>query len=85
MPTEHRMINLKWPLWGFILFLSIPAILWTYNGINEAYWNAKLIKLDKEAEGLERPPYPGELGKQIFERKSPGKRGFIHDGRLFHF
>ncbi len=25
------------------------------------------VKLGKQAEGLERPPYPGELGKQIFE------------------
>ena len=24
-------------------------------------------KLDKEAEGLDRPPYPGELGKRIWE------------------
>ncbi|WP_294105950.1 oxidative damage protection protein [Thiolapillus sp.] len=28
------------------------------------------IKLGKEAEGLERPPYPGELGKRIFENVS---------------
>jgi Fe-S cluster biosynthesis and repair protein YggX len=25
------------------------------------------VKLDKEAEGLDRPPYPGELGQRIFE------------------
>lgn len=25
------------------------------------------VKLDKEAEGLDRPPYPGELGKKIYE------------------
>ncbi len=25
------------------------------------------IKLGKEAEGLDRPTYPGELGKKIFE------------------
>jgi len=24
------------------------------------------VKLDKEAEGLERPTYPGDLGKRIF-------------------
>ena len=24
-------------------------------------------KLDKEAEGLERPPYPGELGQRIYD------------------
>ncbi len=24
-------------------------------------------KLNKEAEGLERPPYPGELGQRIFD------------------
>jgi Fe-S cluster biosynthesis and repair protein YggX len=28
------------------------------------------LKLQKEAEGLERAPYPGELGKRIFENIS---------------
>lgn len=28
------------------------------------------VKLEKEAEGLARPPYPGELGKRIFEQVS---------------
>ena len=28
------------------------------------------VKLDKEAEGLEAPPYPGELGQRIFENVS---------------
>lgn len=28
------------------------------------------VKLGKEAEGLPRPPYPGELGKRIFENVS---------------
>jgi len=28
------------------------------------------VKLGKEAEGLERPVYPGELGKRIFEKVS---------------
>ena len=28
------------------------------------------VKLDKEAEGLDRPPYPNELGKRIFESVS---------------
>lgn len=27
-------------------------------------------KLGKEAEGLERPPFPGELGKRVFENIS---------------
>ncbi len=30
----------------------------------------KCVKLGREAEGLERPPYPGELGKRIFENVS---------------
>lgn len=30
----------------------------------------KCVKLGSEAEGLERPPYPGELGKRIFENVS---------------
>jgi Fe-S cluster biosynthesis and repair protein YggX len=28
------------------------------------------IKLQREAEGLDLPPYPGELGKRIFENVS---------------
>lgn len=28
------------------------------------------IKLGREAEGLKTPPYPGELGKRIFENVS---------------
>jgi Fe-S cluster biosynthesis and repair protein YggX len=28
------------------------------------------VKLKKEAEGLDFPPYPGELGKQIYEKVS---------------
>jgi Fe-S cluster biosynthesis and repair protein YggX len=28
------------------------------------------VKLGKQAEGLERQPYPGELGKRIFENVS---------------
>lgn len=28
------------------------------------------IKLGKEAEGLDRPPYPGELGQRIFDQVS---------------
>ena len=28
------------------------------------------IKLGREAEGLDRQPYPGKLGKRIFERVS---------------
>ena len=28
------------------------------------------IKLDREAEGLERPPYPGDLGRRIHEQVS---------------
>lgn len=28
------------------------------------------VKLKREAEGLDRPPYPGELGRRIFENVS---------------
>jgi Fe-S cluster biosynthesis and repair protein YggX len=28
------------------------------------------VKLNKEAEGLDLPPYPGELGKRIYESVS---------------
>jgi Fe-S cluster biosynthesis and repair protein YggX len=30
----------------------------------------KCVKLGREAEGLDFPPYPGELGKKIFENVS---------------
>lgn len=30
----------------------------------------RCVKLGKEAEGLERIPYPGDLGKRIFEHVS---------------
>jgi Fe-S cluster biosynthesis and repair protein YggX len=30
----------------------------------------KCIKLGHEAEGLDRPPYPGDLGKRIFDNVS---------------
>ena len=29
----------------------------------------KCIKLDKEAEGLDNPTYPGELGKKIYDNE----------------
>ena len=28
------------------------------------------VKLDREAEGMDFPPYPGELGKRIYENVS---------------
>ncbi len=28
------------------------------------------VRLGREAEGLDRPPYPGELGRRIFENVS---------------
>lgn len=28
------------------------------------------VKLGREAEGLDRPPYPGELGKRIYQNVS---------------
>ena len=30
----------------------------------------KCVKLDKELDGLDFPPYPGPLGKRIFENVS---------------
>jgi len=30
----------------------------------------KCVKLGREAEGLDKPPYPGELGQRIFENVS---------------
>jgi len=32
--------------------------------------NVYCVKLKREAEGLERPPYPGPLGQRIFENIS---------------
>ena len=33
----------------------------------------KCIKLEAEAEGLDFPPYPGELGKRIWENLALSK------------
>ena len=33
------------------------------------------IKLNKDAEGLDFPPVPGELGKRIWAEVSKGKTG----------
>jgi len=33
------------------------------------------VKLGKEAEGLERPPYPGELGQKRSSTTSPRRPG----------
>ena len=33
-------------------------------------WMVKCIKLGREAEGLDFPPYPSELGKRLFENVS---------------
>ncbi len=30
----------------------------------------KCVKLGRDAEGLDRPPFPGELGKRLFENVS---------------
>ncbi len=44
--------------------------------VTAALWNSivsriiKCSKLGREAEGLDFPPYPGELGKRIFENVS---------------
>ena len=32
--------------------------------------SVQCIKLGKELPGLEKPPFPGEIGKQIFEKVS---------------
>ena len=37
------------------------------------------IKLGREAEGLDRPTYPGELGRRIFEQVSkPAWQDWLH-------
>ena len=36
------------------------------------------VKLGREAEGLDRPPYPGELGQRIFDNVSkPAWAGWL--------
>ena len=42
--------------------------------------------LDQEAEGLDRPPYPGELGQRIFEHvsKTAWSRWVAHQTMLMN-
>jgi Fe-S cluster biosynthesis and repair protein YggX len=44
------------------------------------------IKLGREAEGLAAPPYPGELGKRIFEQvsKDAWREWVEHQKRLIN-
>lgn len=44
------------------------------------------IKLGTEAEGLERPPYPGALGQKIFEQvsKPAWQEWLAHQTRLIN-
>ncbi len=44
------------------------------------------VKLGREAEGLERPPYPGPLGQRIFENvsKEAWKLWVEHQTRLIN-
>ena len=44
------------------------------------------VKLGKDAEGLDRPPYPGPLGKKIFENvsKQAWAEWIAHQTRLIN-
>ena len=44
------------------------------------------VKLGKEAEGLDRPPYPGPLGQRIFDNvsKQAWQEGIAHQTRLIN-
>ena len=50
-------------------YLIITLYLYTDSGAQMAR-TIHCIKLNKEAEGLDFPPYPGELGKKIYESVS---------------
>jgi Fe-S cluster biosynthesis and repair protein YggX len=50
----------------FILISTLPTAI---KGAAMAR-TVQCIKLGKEAEGLDFPPYPGELGKRIFDSVS---------------
>ena len=62
----------RWPHVGVVLLLS-AALTGAQTRIvppNNKYSPQDDVKLGREAEGLDFPPYPGELGKRIFERVS---------------
>ncbi|MGB0955834.1 MAG: oxidative damage protection protein [Panacagrimonas sp.] len=44
------------------------------------------IKLDREAEGLSRPPYPGEIGQRVFDNvsKQAWQEWLMHQTRLIN-
>ncbi len=46
--------------------MSVTAVLWT-SFMARMF---KCIELGREADELDFPPYPGELGKRIFENVS---------------
>jgi len=57
------------PAGGHAKCLIITFYLYTDSGAQMAR-TIHCIKLNKEAEGLDFPPYPGELGKKIYESVS---------------
>jgi Fe-S cluster biosynthesis and repair protein YggX len=46
----------------------------------------KCVVLDTEAEGLDRPPYPGELGQRIYDNvsKAAWQRWLAHQTMLIN-
>ena len=51
----RRAIEIKWFGWLLVAVIALPAVVMTYNGINEAYWNAQYIRLGKAVDCRTRP------------------------------
>src|SRR4029450_10497306 len=72
--SENRQAILEAPLrnWNDLVFTCLfeqAYFQYILRGVLMAR-TVKCIKLGKEAEGLDFPPYPGELGKRIYEHVS---------------
>jgi len=52
--------------WLVVRLVAAAAVTWSLHMARMV----KCIKLRREAEALDFPPYPGELGKRIFENVS---------------
>jgi Fe-S cluster biosynthesis and repair protein YggX len=66
---KARRPSVAAPAGGRAKCLIITLYLYTDSGAQMAR-TIHCIKLNKEAEGLDFPPYPGELGKKIYESVS---------------
>lgn len=55
MASRAKPVEMKWPVWILLAVMVSPALLLTYNAVNEALLNRHYIALGKATSCIERP------------------------------